>query len=134
MDAQQALWLSGLILQALAELEHSPGLTIEVVEDERLWTQLLPEESEEDGALAGFVINFPYRDHSGDPLQTMRDITLKPPPGTRTIAWEDDGYARIWLRPDVPLVGLAHFVGDVLERIVGVPQNAELAVRIEYGY
>ncbi len=134
MDAQQALWLSGLILQALAELEHSPGLTIEVVDNEHLWVQLLPEESEEDGALAGFVLNFPYRHRSGDPLQTLREITLKPPPGTRTLLWEDGGYARIWLRPDVPLVGLAHFVGDVLERVVGAPQNAELAVRIEYGY
>lgn len=134
MDAQQALWLSGLILQALAELEHSPGLTIEVVDNEHLWVQLLPEEAEENGTLAGFVLNFPYRRRSGDPLQTMRDATLKPPPGTRTLLWEDNGYARIWLRPDVPLVGLAHFVGDVLERIVGAPPNAELAVRIEYGY
>lgn len=134
MDAEEAIWLAELIAQAVAELAHSPGLTIEVHGDANLWLQVLPEESEIDGKLAGFILNFPYRLSSGDPLSTLAALGLKPPPGTHSVEWQDGAFARLLVRPDVPLVGLAHFAGDLLQHIVGAPPGAELTVQIEHGF
>ena len=134
MDPEVAIWLGELIGMAVVELEHSPGLTIEADDEPRLWLQIIPEQSEEDGSLAGFLINFPYRTGEGDPLDWLSQAGLTPPPGTETVGWEDGGHAAIRIRRDVPLVGLAHFAGDILDKIVGAQPGAELAVQIEYGY
>ncbi len=55
-------------------------------------------------------------------------------PGTQAVGWEDGAHATIRIRPDVPLVGLAHFAGDILEKVVGASSDAELSVQIEYGF
>ncbi len=134
MDAEVAIWLGELIGRAVVELEFAPGLTIESDDDPGQWLQLLLEESEADGTLSGFLLNYPYRDRAGDPLQCLGELGVKSPPGTQTVGWEDGAHATIRIRPDVPLVGLAHFAGDILEKVVGASSDAELSVQIEYGF
>jgi hypothetical protein len=134
VDADTAIWLGELLGKAVVEMEHSPGLIIEAEGRTGDWVQIIPEESEHDGTLAGFVVNFPYRGHAGSPLETLQTQGVKPPPGTQTRTWEDGGYATLWIRPDVPLVGLAHFAGDILEKLIGVPADSELTAQFEYGY
>ncbi len=134
MDAEVAIWLGELIGRAVVELEFAPGLTIEVDDDTSQWLQLIPEESPADGSLAGFLLNFPYRSWAGDPLEQLAEAGLMLPPGTQVVGWEDGAHAAIRLRPDVPLVGLAHFAGDILEKIVGASPEAELSVQVEYGF
>jgi len=134
LDADVAIWLGELVGKAVVELEHSPGMTIEADDRPDYWLQILPEASEHDGQLEGFVLNFPYRGHTGDPVETLRQRGLTPPPGTETREWEDNAFAMIWIRPDVPLVGLAHFAGDILQVIVGAARSAELSVQFDYGY
>ncbi len=132
MDAETAIWLGDLIAQATLALEDGPCVTIEVEGQSNHWIQVIPEEAEE--KLSGFLLNFPYRSRQGDPLETLQAAGLALPPGTQTRFWEDNGYAALWIRPDVPLVGLAHFAGNVLTHIVGAPSDAELEVQIEYGF
>lgn len=134
LDADTAIWLGELIGKAVVELEHNPGLTVEVDDTPNQWVQVLPEASHVTGQLSGFVLNFPYRGHDGDPVQTLRDAGLTPPPNTQSRDYEDGGFAAVWIRPDVPLVGLAHFLGEILHGIVGADENAELAVQFDYGY
>lgn len=134
MDADTAIWLGELFGKAVVELGHSPGLTVEVEGRPGDWVQVIPEESELSGDLAGFVVNFPYRGHTGSPLEALRAQGVAPPPGTQTRTWEDGGFATLWIRPDIPLVGLAHFAGDILEKLVGAPADCELSAQFEYGY
>jgi hypothetical protein len=134
MDADIAIWLGELIGRAVIEMAHSPGLTIEVTEMPDLWLQVIPEESTESAELGGFLLNFPYREPETDPLERLIAAGVSPPPDTRLERWEQGGYATLWIRPDVPLVGLAHFSGDILEHLTGAPPDADLSVRYEYGF
>ncbi len=135
MDRETANWLAGLIQQATSELAYNPGLTIEVEADATKWLQVLPEEDQEIAEqLAGYVLNFPYRNYSGDPLSALKSVGLSLPPDTRTLEWEDDGHAMMWIRPDIPLVALALFIGDIFTKIIGAPDDSELTVQIEYGF
>ncbi len=134
MDKEEATWLAEMILETAANLEDSPCLLIEVESKISQWVQVLLECDEESGQVGGFALNFPYRDHSGDPLTALQAAGLKPPPNTRALEWEDDGFATIWIRPDVPLVALALFANDILVRVVGASADATITVRIEYGY
>ena len=134
INAEQAIWLAGLITRLITDIEHSPGMTIEVDENPELWVQIVPEADNETQKIKGFILNYPYRDRSVEPLEKMAEVDLTPPPDTRIEEWAPGGFARVWIRPDVPLVGLAHFSIDVLHRIVEADEKAELAVRIEYGY
>lgn len=134
MEADVAIWLGELIGRAVVEMAHGPGLTIEVTEMPGLWLQVIPEESDETAGLGGFLLNFPYREPSGDPLDALAAAGVTPPPDTRLDRWEQGGFATLWVRPDIPLVGLAHFCGDILERLTGAPPNADLSVRYEYGF
>jgi hypothetical protein len=134
VDADIAIWLGELLGKAVVELQHAPGLTVEAKGRSGDWVQIIPEESEHDDSLAGFVVNFPYRGHTGSPLDTLQAQGVKPPPGTEAHTWEDGGYATLWIRPDVPLVGLAHFAGDILEKLIGTPADSELTAQFEYGY
>lgn len=134
LEADVAIWLGELIGKAVVELEHAPGMTIEVEGTPNQWVQVVPEASDLSGQLAGFALNFPYRGHEGDPVAALGQVGLVAPPGTRTRTWEDGGFATIWVRPDVPLVGLAHFIGDILQAIVGADRGAELTVQFDYGY
>lgn len=134
MDKEEATWLAELILEAAAGLEDNPCLLIEVESKTSQWIQVLPERDEDTGGVGGFALNYPYRDRSGDPLLTLQSAGLKPPPDTQALDWEDDGFATIWIRPDVPLVALALFANDILVRVVGAEPDAAIAVRIEYGY
>lgn len=135
MDRETANWLAELIQQATSELEYNPGLTVEVETDATKWLQVLPEEDEETAELlGGYVLNFPYRNHSGDPLLAMQSVGLSLPPDTRALEWEDNGHAMVWIRPDIPLVALALFIGDILTKITGAPDDSEFTVQIEYGF
>ncbi|HEC23851.1 MAG TPA: hypothetical protein ENI95_13135 [Chloroflexi bacterium] len=134
MDREMALWLAELIRQAVEVLEHDPGLTLEVDDHPHLWLQILLEADEETGALKGYILNFPYRSQTGDPLEAIARAGLLAPPDTKILEWEEGGYARIWIRPDAPLLALALFIGDLLEKIVGMPEGETFSVQIEYGY
>lgn len=135
LDADEALWLAGLIAEAVIALQHGPCIIIEVDEDPKLWVQILPEESkDEPGTIASFLLNFPYRGQSGDPMALLAERHLDVPPDTQTDSYEDGFSAAVRLRGDIPLLGLAHFAGDVLEQIVKAPSESELAVQVEYGY
>ena len=135
LDPEEASWLAGLIAQAVIDLSHGPCVTVEVDGDEKRWIQILPVESEvEPGRIESFQLNFPYRDRSGDPLSLLAESGLRPPPGTETADYDSGHFAALHIRGDVPLLGLAHFSADILEAIVGAPSNAEMAVRVEYGY
>lgn len=134
MDKEEATWLAEMILNAAADLEDSPGLLIEVETRVGQWVQVLIEHDEEDGKVGGYALNFPYRDHSGDPLVALESVGLKLPPDTRALEWENDGFATIWIRPDIPLVALALFINDILICITGAAADAVITVRVEYGY
>ncbi|MBN1429225.1 MAG: hypothetical protein JXB07_12695 [Anaerolineae bacterium] len=134
MDKEEAIWLAELIVEAAADLEDSPGLLIEVESKTSQWVQVLIEQDEESRQISGFALNFPYTDHSGDPLIVLEAAGLKLPPDTRALEWEDDGFATIWIRPDIPLVALALFANDILTRVVGAQVDAPITVRLEYGY
>ena len=135
LDAEEAIWLAELIGQTVYELPHQPGLTVEIIDTPEYWVQLIPTESErEEGTLAGFLLNFPYREHTGDPLHLLGTLGLPPPPQTSSHQWEENHFATLRLSPDVPLIGLAHFIGDILERVVGASPSAEVQAHIDYGY
>ncbi|NDJ54209.1 MAG: hypothetical protein GYB68_14150 [Chloroflexi bacterium] len=134
MDRQEATWLADLIVESLRGLPQGPGLTVEVEEQPRLWIQVLPQMGDEPNVLSGYTINFPYRGYEGDPLAVIQAKGLTPPPDTRTLDWSDGEFAMIWVRPDVLVVAFAHFLGDILERVIGSPEGRVLTVRIEFGY
>ncbi|NDJ36955.1 MAG: hypothetical protein GYB64_20070 [Chloroflexi bacterium] len=134
IDREEARWIAGLVEQALDGLPQKPGLTLEVIDQPMYWLQIVPEIDEETGRLGAFLLNFPYRDHADSPLLVLSGADIMPPPGTTVDRWEDHGFARIRLRPDVPLIPLALFMGEVLEKIVGAPADGELKVFIEYGF
>ena len=134
MDQDEAIWLAELLLEAISYLEDSPGLTVEVEGELNQWVQVVFEADEADGSLKGFNLNFPYRGQAGDPVTTLTKAGLSIPPDTQSKEWEDDGFATIWIRPDVPIVALALFIGDILDRIIKTAPGASLAVQIEYGF
>jgi len=133
-DADQAIWLAGLIARSIAAIEHSPGLTIEVEDEPKQWIQIILESDDFTQKISGFILNYPYQHRSIEPLDNLAETGLTPPPGTRVDAWEPGGFTRLWIRPDVPLVGLAHFAIDILKKVAGAGDEAELTVRIEYGF
>jgi len=134
VDREEAIWLAEMILEASAHLDDKPGLLIEVESKASQWVQLLLEQDENSEKLGGFVLNFPYNSHSGDPLKTLESTGMKLPPDSQALEWEDGGFATIWLRPDVPLVALALFVNDILTRVAGASADASITVQIERGY
>jgi len=133
MDREVAEWLAELIAQAVAALEHQPGLTCEVQGDATRWIQILPEQDDVPGQVSGIVLNFAYR-HQEEPLAVLKRAGLTLPPGTRVETWEAGGYATLWVRPDIPVVALALFVGDIVEKVMEAPAGYELQAWIEYGY
>lgn len=134
MDRDEAIWLAELLLEAISNVDDHPGLTLEVEGSAAHWVQVLFEQAEDDSTFSGFTLNFPCRQHKGDPLAVFQAVGLKPPPDTRAQDWEDGGFATVWLRPDVPVVALALFIGDILERVVGAQPGASLAAQLEYGF
>lgn len=131
IDPDVAQWLTGLLAQTFAQLERHPGLTCEVEEDPKRWVQVIPETTE--GRLSGILLNFAYA-HAEEPLATLTRVDMTPPPDTRVAEWEADGFARLWIRPDIPVAALALFIGDIIEKVLEAPQNYALAAWIESGY
>lgn len=132
MDKEIVNWLAGLIQQTITQLANRPCMIIEVEGDPKRWLQMIPQI--EDDQLSGLWLNFTYKNHQGNPLHTLEMVDIIPPPGSQSDTWEDNGYATIQLRPDVPLLALTLFIGDLMERIVGTSPDDELSVQIEYGY
>ena len=133
IDPELAQWLTSLIAQTLAQLEHGAGLTCEVEGQTRLWVQAVPEQDKETNRLGGILLNFTYR-HTDEPLAVLARVGMKPPPDTRVVEWETNAFARLWIRPDIPVVALAYFVGDIIEKVLEAPPGYELAAWIEHGY
>ncbi len=135
MDLEVAQWLAELITQAIGELPRSPGLTIEVEHEASKWVQVIPEEHEEQpGLVSGYVINFPQRSQDDSPLDLLRSTGVRIPPDTAVVSHELGSHATIWVRPDIPIVALALFLGDILEKVGGVAPDYELNVQIQYGF
>lgn len=132
MDREVANWLAGLIQQITTQLADRPCMIIEVEGDPKRWLQVIPQT--EDDQLSGLWLNFTYKNHQGNPLQTLEMADIIAPPGSQSDTWEDNGYATIRIRPDVPILALTLFIGDLMERIVGASPDDELSVQIEYGY
>jgi hypothetical protein len=133
IDPEMAEWLTSLIAQTLAQLERKPGLTCEVEGDAKRWVQVIPDADPESGQLGGILLNFTYH-HDEKPLALLERVGMKPPPNTRVTEWETGGFARLWIRPDIPVVALALFVGDIIEKVLEAPTGYELAAWIEHGY
>jgi hypothetical protein len=134
LDEDQAIWLGELILEAIANLADHPAMTIEVDGTPNQWIQAVFEADEDDTKFAGFTLNFPYRGYSGDPLAAVEKAGLKPPPDTKALEWEDDGFATLWIRPDAPVIAMALLMSDILQRMVGALPDASLSAQIEYGF
>jgi hypothetical protein len=132
MDREVANWLAGFIQQTITQLDSRPCMIVEVEGDPKRWLQVIPQAKNEQ--LSGLWLNFAYRNHQGNPLQTLEAADIIAPPGSQSDTWEDNGYATIWIRPDVPLLALALLIGDLMERIVGASPDDELNILIEYGY
>jgi hypothetical protein len=133
MDRDVAEWLAGLITQTVAGREHGAGLTCEVQDDPQRWMQIVPEWDEEEARLDSILLNFAHP-HTDEPLAVLARVCLKPPPDTRVETWEAGGYATLWIRPDIPVVALALFAGDIVEKVLEAPPGHELQAWIEYGY
>lgn len=134
MDSEEAIWLAEIIMEAVSNLDDNPGVTVEIEGNDNQWVQVIFQQNEVDGALAGFNLNFPYRGMAGDPIVTLTQAGLSLPPDTRAEDWEDGGFATIWVRPDAPIVALAHFIGDILERAIGASPDSSITTQIEYGF
>ena len=132
MKREMVLWLTGLIIQTLTQLEDKPSLTCEVEGDDSHWAQIVPEDSTSSGKLSGFTLNFAYR-HSDEPLAILKEVGLGLPPGSRVIEWEAGGFATLWLRPDLPVVALAHLTGDIIEKVQNTKGDYQLVAWIEHG-
>jgi hypothetical protein len=132
MDIKVAEWLAEMIQQAVTEIEHGTGLTIEVDDHPENWLQIVPDVGT-DNLLTGYVVNFPYRSLHEDPLERLAAAGIKPPPGTKVTTWEGGGYATLSLRAEVPLVAFALFAADVLERIGGAHQPYEINLQKMHG-
>lgn len=133
MDNETAQWLASLIMQASTQLDHHPGLTIEVIEQPEHWVQVILETAEDSPQLTGFVINFPIRDTVTEPLELITGSGIQPPPGTRLLN-NITGSMSIWIRADIPLVALALLIGDVMHKVLGTPADSEFEVQVEYGF
>ena len=135
MDLEIAEWIAGLIRDAVPHLEQRPGLLIESEDDSAKWVQVVLESTEDhEQAVGGIVLNFSYKEFSSPPLETLREAGLRLPPGTSLQTWEPNGFATIWIRPDVPLLALAMLIGDILHRICGTDENPEVSVEVNYGF
>jgi hypothetical protein len=132
MDIEIAGWLAEMIQQAVTDLQHGTGLTIEVDDHPENWLQIVPE-SGVDHLLSGFVLNFPYHSLNEDPLERLVEAGIKPPPGTKVASWEGGGYATLRLRPDIPLGAFALLAADVLEKIGGAQEPYEVSVQMMHG-
>lgn len=133
MDRETAQWLAGLMTQVFSQVQQKGGLTVEVRDDANLWAQVIPEIDEESGKLGGVLLNFSYP-YNEEPLEALRGAGLKLPPDTKAQEWEANGFARLWIRPDIPVVALCLFVGDIIEKVMDAPPEYELHAWIEYGY
>lgn len=134
IDQDEAVWLAEVMMEAVAHLDDKPGLTAEVEGNQNQWVQVVFEQNDEDGSLSGFKLNFPYRGRAGDPVKTLSEAGLSLPPDSVAVDWEDGGFATIWVRPDAPVVALAHFIGDILEHVIGAAPTSTLTAQIEYGF
>lgn len=132
MEAKMALWLTSLIIQTMKQLDEKPGLSFEVEGHENYWVQIVPEDEAGNGILSGFLLNFAYH-HSQPPDAALQDAGVTLPPDTRVLTWEANRFATLWIRPDVPVVALAHFAGDILEKIQRAPAGYQLSASIEHG-
>jgi hypothetical protein len=132
MDIEVAEWLAELIHQAVMDRKRGIGLTIEVDDQPANWLQIVPE-AEDQGDLTGFLMNFPYRSAQHNPLEHLSEAGLKPPPSTQVITWESGAYATLWLRPDTPLVPMALFAADILEKIGDALPSYEVSVQMIHG-
>jgi hypothetical protein len=133
MDVETAAWLAELIREASTSLAGHPGLMIEIENEPEKWVQIVME-VDDANSLSGFIINFPYVAFDQEPISTLQSSGLAVPPNTRTVHWESDGYATIWIRPEAPLFALALFIGDLFSKIEGVSPDSQLSVEIEYGF
>jgi hypothetical protein len=135
MDGAVAGWLAELIKQTTSEGAYSAGLTVEVDDHPESWVQIIPEmETDGSAQFSGFAINFPCRQRHAS-LQEALDLAgLKSPPDTQILAHEPGKYGTIWVRPDIPLLALALFAGDILEKLGGAPDDYEISVNIEHGF
>jgi len=133
LDEAKAIWLAELIAEATLQIEHDPGLIIEVEDKPETWIQAFPQ-TNADGEHSGFALNFPYRETDSEPVGALRALGVHLPPDSRTLEWEANGFASIFVRPDVPFVALARLISDILEKAVGAPSNPDLSVQIEYGF
>ena len=134
IDQDEAVWLAEVMMEAVANLDDRPGVTVEVDGSRNQWVQVLFEQHDEDGSLGGYNLNFPYRGRAGDPIKVLTEAGLSLPPDTSAVDWEDGGFATIWVRPDAPVVALAHFIGDILERVIGAAPGSKVTAQIEYGF
>jgi hypothetical protein len=132
MDPEVANWLAGLIQQTITQLANRPCMIVEVEGDPKRWLQIIPQA--ESDQLSGLWLNFTYKNHQGNPLDTLEMADITAPPGSQSDTWEDNGYATIRIRPDVPILALTLFIGDLMECIVGAAPDDELSVQIEHGY
>lgn len=136
MDEELAQWLAGLIAQAILGVQQNAGLTCEIIGDTSRWVQVVPEQpTEDDGqqSISGLSLNFAYR-HNEEPLEKLEALGLKPPPGTTVTAWEPDAFTTLHLRPDIPVIALAFFIGDVFGKVQAAPQGYDISVKLDYGY
>lgn len=133
MDAKEAAWLAGLIRDASWQIDEGAGLTIEIVGDPTHWVQVVPVGGGSEG-LDHYLVNFSYRGNEGNPIQRLGQLGLMLPPDTQAPSWEDDGFATVTIRQDVPLVALAYLINDIFLKMMNVPPERELSVQMEYGF
>lgn len=136
MDEEQAQWLAGLIAQAILGVTQGAGLTCEVIGDAGRWVQIVPEpptEGDRQQSISALTVNFAYR-HSEEPLEKLSTLGVTPPPGTEVTAWEPEHFATLRIRPDIPVIALAFFVGDLFGKAQGAQEGYELSVQLDTGF
>lgn len=134
MDMESCQWLADLIQQTTEHLSQNPGMTIEVEGQPEHWLQVLPEQDEQPEELSGYLLNFAYRQQSGDPAEAIAQAGIRPPTGVETMTWEDGGFATLKLNANTPLIDIAVFIREILTHIIGAEEGCEIGVKIEYGY
>lgn len=130
MELEVATWLAELIQQALAVMEHRPGLTIEVEDDPSNWVQIIPESDVISEQLTGYSLNFPFRESGDEPEMYVKSAGLRLPPETQFTSWQRGSHITLWIRPDIPLVALALFASDILEKLGKARLGYEVNVQI----
>ena len=133
LDAQK---LRDTIDQVYDSFEELPQLTLDVHGMDDGWLHLAPEAGQSDtGELTKVIgwlmtFGFPY---DGEPLATLAQLGVDVGRGYMLASWEVGMYASLWLPSDTSVEEIAVMMIAVVQKVLGVSDDAHVEVALEFG-